>query len=53
MTTKRGWTGRVFIATSVDGYIARTDGDLDWLALYRGPLTDPPEEPRHVPAHHD
>ncbi len=45
MTTRqRGWTGSVFIATSVDGYIARADGDLDWL-------TDPPAERRHVPAH--
>lgn len=43
-TKQRDWTGLVFIATSVDGYIARPDGDLDWL-------TDPPPEPRHVPAH--
>jgi len=45
-TKQREWTGLVFIATSVDGYIARADGDLDWL-------TDPPAEPRHVPAYGD
>lgn len=43
-TKERNWTGLVFIATSVDGYIAQPDGDLDWL-------TDPPAEPRHVPGH--
>ncbi|MEP2103691.1 MAG: dihydrofolate reductase family protein [Parasphingorhabdus sp.] len=27
-------TGHVFIATSIDGFIARKDGDLDWLMAY-------------------
>lgn len=42
MTTQRTWKAAVFIAASVDGYIALPDGDLDWL-------TDPPHESRHVP----
>lgn len=43
MTEQRTWKGAVFIAASVDGFIALPDGDLAWL-------TDPPPEPRHVPA---
>ena len=43
MTEQRTWKGAVFIAASVDGYIALPDGDLAWL-------TDPPPELRHVPA---
>lgn len=41
MTEPRTWTLAVFIAASVDGYIALPD--LDWL-------TDPPAEAQHVPA---
>ena len=40
MTTTRTWRGYVFIATSLDGFIARDDGDIGWL-------TDPPANPGH------
>ncbi|MBC7441685.1 MAG: dihydrofolate reductase [Ramlibacter sp.] len=30
----RTWGGNVFIAASVDGFIARADGDMDWLTAY-------------------
>lgn len=41
MTAQRIWTGRVFIGVSLDGYIARRDGDIDWL-------TDPQPGPNHA-----
>jgi len=41
MSGRRGWQGKVFIATSVDGYIARADGDIAWL-------TDPPPIAGHA-----
>lgn len=37
----RTWIGRVFIATSMDGFIARADGDIGWL-------TDPPPDRSHA-----
>jgi dihydrofolate reductase len=39
MTHHREWTGRVFIGASLDGFIARPDGAIDWL-------TDPPADGR-------
>lgn len=41
MTSTRSWRGYVFIATSLDGFIARHDGDIEWL-------TDPPANPHHA-----
>jgi dihydrofolate reductase len=41
MTTHRDWTGRVFIGASLDGFIARPDGEIDWL-------THPAPGPRHA-----
>ena len=37
---RRDWMGRVFIGASLDGFIARRDGDIGWL-------TDPPPVPHH------
>ncbi len=29
-------TGHIFIATSLDGFIARRDGSIDWLSAFQG-----------------
>lgn len=39
--TERTWRGRVFIATSLDGFIARPDGDIAWLTNPREDVTHP------------
>ncbi len=44
MTTHRTWKGRVFIGVSLDGKIARLDGDIEWL-------TDQPVGRHHVRGH--
>ena len=31
MMDYRDWTGRVFIGASLDGFIARPGGEIDWL----------------------
>ncbi|WP_394253466.1 dihydrofolate reductase family protein [Arthrobacter pityocampae] len=38
MTAERSWRGRVFIATSLDGFIARPDGDIEWLTQPRADI---------------
>ena len=40
----RTWEGRAFLATSLDGYVARRNHDLAWL-------TDPPPSAGHVEPH--
>ncbi|MGB7449554.1 MAG: dihydrofolate reductase family protein [Ornithinimicrobium sp.] len=42
--TSHSWQGRVFIGCSLDGFIARPDGDLGWL-------TDPPRDDGHASGH--
>ena len=44
-STGRTWTGKVFIGVSLDGMIARPDGDIGWL-------TDQPTGRAHAPGHH-
>jgi len=54
MRGQRRWQGKVFIATSLDGYLARADGDIAWLtdppaiAGHAKPPADPPVIPRYA-----
>lgn len=41
----RRWTGQVFIGTSLDGFIARPDGDIDWLTAEAAPGDHAPGSP--------
>lgn len=41
MKREHNWKGRVFIGASLDGQIARPDGNIDWL-------TDPAPGPSHA-----
>ncbi|MBB4935127.1 dihydrofolate reductase [Lipingzhangella halophila] len=40
MTTHPPFTGKVFVGTSVDGFIARTDGTIEWLTSRGNALDD-------------
>jgi len=42
---ERNWRGIVYIATSIDGYIARLDGDIDWLTEPDRSVKHPGEVP--------
>ena len=44
LPTQRAWKGHIFIAASVDGYIARENGDLTWLTTMQ-------PDTRHAPGH--
>jgi hypothetical protein len=43
--TQRTWKGNVFIGMTLDGYIARKDGDIAWLTN--------PEAGNHASVHSD
>ncbi|VXB38114.1 Dihydrofolate reductase [Plantibacter sp. T3] len=49
MTRERSWHGCVFIGVSLDGYIAKPDGDLGWLTELE-PRGHAADAPRRHPA---